>query len=150
MRARDRQNVEHGLRVQINNFEIDHFKGINDTFGHDAGDEVIRAFADRITNAIRGIDLACRYGGEEFLIAMPDTDVNFAHIVAERLRQDIAGDKIPVDGGRKRIEVTVSIGIASTEDGAEDDNSQKLIKRADEALYAAKQSGRNRVNLSAA
>ena len=81
---------------------------------------------------------------------MPDTDVNFAHIVAERLRQDIAGDKIPVNNGRTRVEVTVSIGIASTEDGTEDDNSQKLIKRADEALYAAKQSGRNRVNLSAA
>ncbi|MEM1193827.1 MAG: PleD family two-component system response regulator [Pseudomonadota bacterium] len=139
-----------GRALSVLILDIDHFKAINDTFGHDAGDEVIRAFADRITHAIRGIDLACRYGGEEFLIAMPDTDMNFAHIVAERLRQDIAGDKVAVNGGRDRVEVTVSIGIASTEDGAEDDNAQKLIKRADEALYAAKQSGRNRVNLSAA
>ncbi|MEL6789450.1 MAG: diguanylate cyclase, partial [Pseudomonadota bacterium] len=139
-----------GRALSVLILDIDHFKAINDTFGHDAGDEVIRAFADRITHAIRGIDLACRYGGEEFLIAMPDTDMNFAHIVAERLRQDIAGDKVAVNSGRDRVEVTVSIGIASTEDGAEDDNAQKLIKRADEALYAAKQSGRNRVNLSAA
>jgi len=139
-----------GRALSVLIIDIDHFKVINDTHGHDAGDEVIRAFADRLTSAVRGIDLACRYGGEEFLIAMPDTDTNFAHIVAERLRQDIAGDQVVVDGGRKRIDVTVSIGIASTEDGAEDDNSQKLIKRADEALYAAKQNGRNRVNLSAA
>jgi len=72
---------------------------------------------------------------------MPDTDINFAQIVAERLRQDIAGEKISLNGGRDVIEVTVSIGISSTENGDDDDTSQKLIKRADEALYVAKQGG---------
>ena len=139
-----------GRALSVLILDIDHFKSINDTHGHDAGDKVIQIFADRITNAVRGIDLACRYGGEEFLIAMPDTDVHFARIVAERLRQDIATEKIPLNGGRDLIEATVSIGIASTEEGLEDDSAQKLIKRADEALYNAKQSGRNKVVLSAA
>ena len=139
-----------GRALSVLILDIDHFKSINDTHGHDVGDKVIQIFADRITNAVRGIDLACRYGGEEFLIAMPDTDVHFARIVAERLRQDIATEKIPLNGGRDLIEATVSIGIASTEEGLEDDSAQKLIKRADEALYDAKQSGRNKVVLSAA
>ncbi len=139
-----------GRALSVLILDIDHFKSINDTHGHDVGDKVIQIFADRITNAVRGIDLACRYGGEEFLIAMPDTDVHFARIVAERLRQDIATEKIPLNGGRDLIEATVSIGIASTEEGLEDDSAQKLIKRADEALYNAKQSGRNKVVLSAA
>ncbi len=139
-----------GRALSVLILDIDHFKGINDRFGHDVGDKVIQVFADRIGSAIRGIDLACRYGGEEFLIAMPDTDINFARIVAERLRQDIASEKIPLNNGRDIVDVTVSIGIASSEDGPEDDTAQKLIKRADEALYKAKESGRNQVVLSAA
>jgi two-component system, cell cycle response regulator len=130
--------------------DIDHFKRINDTYGHDAGDKVLKEFADCVSRSVRGIDLACRYGGEEFLVAMPDTDTAFAMIVAERLRQEIANKKFIINGGRDSIEVTVSIGIATTENGPEDDNSQKLIKRADEALYEAKSSGRNRVIKSAA
>jgi len=125
--------------------DIDHFKQINDTYGHDAGDKVLKEFADCVSQSVRGIDLACRYGGEEFLIAMPDTDMSFAEIIAERLRQEIAARKFVVNGGRDTIQVTVSIGIASTENGPEGDTAQKLIKRADEALYQAKSSGRNRV-----
>lgn len=125
--------------------DIDHFKQINDTYGHDAGDKVLKEFADCVSSSVRGIDLACRYGGEEFLVAMPDTDMAFAEIIAERLRQEIAGRKFVVNGGRDTIQVTVSIGIASTENGPEGDTAQKLIKRADEALYQAKSSGRNRV-----
>ncbi len=139
-----------GRSLSVLILDIDHFKSINDTYGHDAGDKVIQNFAERITSAIRGIDLACRYGGEEFLIAMPDTDKNFAAIVAERLREDIAGEKIYLNGGRDVVEVTVSIGVASTEESDEDDTSQRLIKRADEALYKAKNSGRNKVMLFAA
>ncbi len=136
------------LSVMI--LDIDHFKKINDTHGHDAGDKILQAFAERMNASVRGIDLACRYGGEEFLIAMPDTEKKFATIVAERLRQEIATEQIVLNGGRDIAQITVSIGIASTEDGPEDDNSQKLIKRADEALYEAKSNGRNRVIVSAA
>ncbi len=139
-----------GRSLSVLVLDIDHFKVVNDTHGHDAGDAVIREFANRITGAVRGIDLACRYGGEEFLIAMPDTDINFAHIVAERLRQDVSTMRIPINGSKDGIQITVSIGIASTEADIENDNAQKLIKRADEALYRAKSSGRNQVILAAA
>ena len=139
-----------GRPLSVMILDIDHFKQINDSFGHDAGDKVIQEFAERISAAVRGIDLACRFGGEEFLIAMPDTEMGFATVVAERLRQEIAAEKFAVSGGREELEVTVSIGIASTENGPEDDTAQKLIKRADEALYIAKTGGRNRVIKSAA
>ena len=134
-----------GRALSVMLLDIDHFKAINDTYGHDAGDKVIKEFAAAISATVRGIDLACRYGGEEFLIAMPDTDLAFAGIVAERLREEIAGMNFVVNSGRDEINVTVSIGIASTEAGIENDSAQKLIKRADEALYEAKTGGRNRV-----
>ncbi len=139
-----------GRPLSIMILDIDHFKTINDTHGHDVGDKVLRDFADRISNSVRGIDLACRYGGEEFLIAMPDTDMAFAAVVAERLRSEVAEHKFDVLKGRESLEVTVSIGLASTELGLEGDSAQKLIKRADDALYEAKSAGRNRVMNSAA
>ncbi len=139
-----------GRALSVMILDIDHFKNINDTYGHDAGDKVIKEFADAIAGTVRGIDLACRYGGEEFLIAMPDTDLAFAGVVAERLRQEIAETKFVLNGGRDEINVTVSIGISSTENGPSEDTAQKLIKRADEALYEAKNGGRNRVINSAA
>jgi two-component system cell cycle response regulator len=80
---------------------------VNDVHGHDVGDRVLKEFADRIANSIRGIDLACRYGGEEFLIAMPDTDLAFASVVAERLRQEIATAKFNLNAGRDELAVTV-------------------------------------------
>jgi two-component system cell cycle response regulator len=130
--------------------DLDHFKSVNDTHGHDVGDRIIQKFAERIRGSVRGVDLACRYGGEEFLIAMPDTDRATAEIVAERLRQDAAADPILLNNGRDTLAVTVSIGIAATDSKITDDSAQKLVKRADEALYAAKSSGRNRVIASAA
>ncbi len=136
------------LAVMI--LDIDHFKEVNDTYGHDAGDRVIQEFAERISRSVRGIDLACRYGGEEFLVAMPDTDMAFASVVAERLRQEVATAKFVINSGRDEITATVSIGISSTENGPEEDSAQKLIKRADEALYEAKTGGRNRVIKNAA
>lgn len=139
-----------GRPLSIMILDIDHFKAINDSHGHDVGDRVLKEFADRIANSIRGIDLACRYGGEEFLIAMPDTDLAFASVVAERLRAEIAADRFTVNSGREELGVTVSIGLASTERQIEGDSAQKLIKRADEALYEAKTGGRNRVINSAA
>jgi len=134
-----------GRPLSLMILDIDHFKAINDAHGHDIGDKVIQIVAERIRNSIRGIDLACRYGGEEFLVAMPDTDLDFASLIAERLRQEIAGQKVTLNGGRDEFSVTVSIGISSTQQGPKEDSGQKLIKRADEALYAAKSSGRNKV-----
>lgn len=139
-----------GRPLSVMILDIDHFKKINDANGHDAGDRVLQEFAERLSRSVRGIDLACRYGGEEFLIAMPDTDLAFATVVAERLRQEIASGKFAINGGRDELEVTASIGIASTESGPADDSAQKLVKRADEALYEAKTGGRNRVIKSAA
>ncbi len=139
-----------GRPLSVMVLDIDHFKRVNDTYGHDAGDRVLQEFAERLSRSVRGIDLACRYGGEEFLIAMPDTDMAFAAVVAERLRQEIATSKFVINGGRDEIAITVSVGIASTENGPADDSAQKLIKRADDALYEAKTGGRNRVINSAA
>lgn len=134
-----------GRPLSVMILDIDHFKKINDNHGHDVGDKVIQDFAERISRAVRGIDLACRYGGEEFLIAMPDTDSAFAAIIAERLRHEVATSKFIVNSARDELTITASIGIASTENSAEDDTAQKLIKRADEALYEAKEGGRNKV-----
>ncbi len=120
--------------------DIDYFKAINDTHGHDVGDEVLREFALRMRKSIRGIDLACRYGGEEFIIIMPETSLAVATTVAERLRRVIAGE--PFVMGARRIDVTISVGIAAL--GGSDD-AASVIKRADQALYRAKRDGRNRV-----
>jgi two-component system cell cycle response regulator len=123
--------------------DIDFFKAINDTHGHDAGDDVLRDFALRIKRSIRGIDLACRYGGEEFVIVMPETDMAVAAMVAERLRRRIAAEPFAIAQGSRTIPVTISIGIAALR--GRDDTAAALLKRADQALYRAKRDGRNRV-----
>jgi two-component system cell cycle response regulator len=128
--------------------DIDYFKSINDTHGHDAGDDVLREFATRIRKSIRGIDLACRFGGEEFVIIMPETDMGVATIVAERLRRRIATEPFSVQQGTNQLEVTISIGIATLDTA--DDNAGSILKRADQALYRAKRDGRNRVVADAA
>jgi two-component system cell cycle response regulator len=123
--------------------DIDYFKSINDTYGHDAGDDVLREFALRIRKSIRGIDLACRYGGEEFVIVMPETDMSVATMVAERLRRRIATEPFSIQQGGRAIEVTISVGIAGI--ASPDDRAASILKRADQALYRAKRDGRNRV-----
>jgi len=128
--------------------DIDYFKSVNDTHGHDAGDDVLREFAIRIRKSIRGIDLACRLGGEEFVIIMPETDMAVATIVAERLRRRIAAEPFAIANGTKAIEVTISIGLATLDTA--DDTAATILKRADQALYRAKRDGRNRVVADAA
>ena len=123
--------------------DIDYFKAVNDGHGHDAGDDVLRDFALRIKRSIRGIDLACRYGGEEFVIVMPETDLAVAAMVAERLRRRIASEPFAIAQGARHIAVTISIGIAGLR--GKDDTAASLLKRADQALYRAKRDGRNRV-----
>jgi two-component system cell cycle response regulator len=102
----------------------------------------LREFAIRIRKSIRGIDLACRYGGEEFVVLMPDTDLTIAGVVAERLRRRIASQPFAIEQGARHVEVTASIGIAALGQG---DTPAAVIKRADRALYRAKREGRNRV-----
>jgi two-component system cell cycle response regulator len=128
--------------------DIDFFKSVNDTYGHDAGDDVLREFAIRVRKSIRGIDLACRLGGEEFVVVMPETDMAVAATVAERLRRRIATEPFPIEQGKRSIDVTISIGLAALENV--DDTSANILKRADQALYRAKRDGRNRVVADAA
>jgi two-component system cell cycle response regulator len=142
------QAASRGKPIAVLVLDIDFFKAINDTHGHDAGDDVLREFALRIRKSIRTIDLACRYGGEEFVIVMPETDAGVAGMVAERLRRAIAGEPFPVQQGMKLLNVTLSIGLA-TLSGAGDD-SAAILKRADLAIYRAKRDGRNRVVADAA
>jgi two-component system cell cycle response regulator len=127
--------------------DIDHFKNVNDTYGHDIGDVVLKEFSVRLKRNTRGVDLACRLGGEEFVIIMPDTDIARAYQIGERLRANVAADDFAI-GTDKSIRVTASVGIATLERG--DDTPETIFKRADLALYAAKRRGRNRVAADAA
>jgi two-component system, cell cycle response regulator len=128
--------------------DIDRFKAINDTWGHDAGDEILREFAARLRQNVRGIDLACRFGGEEFVVVMPDTDPALAHKVAERIRSHIADAPFVIGRDGRRVDVTISIGVAGLKQPS--DTVDELLKRADLALYEAKTGGRNRVVANAA
>jgi len=132
-----------GKPLAVLALDIDYFKSINDSYGHDAGDDVLRDFALRVKRSIRGIDLACRCGGEEFIIVMPETDMAVAAMVAERLRRRIAAEPFAISQGTRSIPVTLSIGIAALR--GRDDTAAALLKRADQALYRAKRDGRNRV-----
>ena len=137
------QSVGRGKPLAILVLDIDYFKAVNDTHGHDVGDEVLKEFAVRIRKGIRGIDLACRFGGEEFVVVMPETDSALAYTVAERLRQRVATEPFIVSGGEQSLEITVSIGMAELDSSS--DTMDLLFKRADQALYTAKRDGRNRV-----
>jgi two-component system, cell cycle response regulator len=136
------QAIARGKPLSVLIVDIDYFKSINDTHGHDAGDDVLQDFAIRLRKSIRGIDLACRYGGEEFVVVMPETDMAVATMVAERLRRRIASEPFPIQKGTRTVDVTISIGIAAL---GPDDDAAAVIKRADQALYRAKRDGRNRV-----
>jgi len=127
--------------------DIDNFKTINDTYGHEAGDCVLRQFAARFRRNTRSIDLACRIGGEEFVVVMPDSGLERACQMAERLRECIAGEPFQPDG-ETRLTVTASVGVATL--GQPQGSLDALFKRADQALYVAKRGGRNRVVADAA
>ena len=143
-----RQAELEGSAIGVVVLDIDHFKAVNDTYGHDAGDDVLREFALRIRKSIRGLDLACRYGGEEFVIVMPETDMPVATAVAERLRDRIASEPFSIQQDTGSLEVTISIGIATLD--SLNDKGANILKRADQALYRAKRDGRNRVVADAA
>jgi two-component system cell cycle response regulator len=142
------QSAARGKPLTVLVLDIDYFKSINDTYGHDAGDDVLREFSQRLKKSIRGIDLACRYGGEEFVVVMPETDMAVATMVAERLRRRIASEPFPIAQGTNSAEVTISIGLAARISAS--DTAAGILKRADQALYRAKRDGRNRVVADAA
>ncbi|WP_443697722.1 GGDEF domain-containing protein [Pseudomonas sp.] len=120
--------------------DIDHFKQVNDTLGHETGDAVLTLLSRRLTSAIRKHDSALRWGGEEFLIVLPDTDINEAERLAERLRTKVAGEPFMI--GQLQLNVTLSIGIATYRVG--DSTFENTLLRGDQALYCAKLAGRNR------
>ena len=137
------QAASRGKPIAALILDIDYFKSVNDTYGHDAGDDVLREFAVRLRKSIRNIDLACRYGGEEFVIIMPETDMGVATMVAERLRRRIATEPFAIQQEMRLLDVTISIGIAALQGPT--DTAAAILKRADQALYRAKRDGRNRV-----
>jgi diguanylate cyclase (GGDEF)-like protein len=124
--------------------DIDHFKRINDAYGHGCGDAVIRALADICSRALRPSDIVARYGGEEFVISLPETGPEPARLVADRLRHSVSQATVTADGAAIRF--TVSIGIAICSRGS---SLATAMRSADDALYSAKRNGRNRVELAA-
>ena len=131
----------HALSVAI--MDIDHFKSINDTYGHDVGDLVLKEVATHCREALRKSDILCRYGGEEFVVVLPGTDLDNAFRVAERLRETIASQ--PIQLTESELKVTFSLGITTHQ--ADDNDLEIMLQRADKALYEAKSSGRNRTKI---
>lgn len=128
--------------------DIDHFKGINDSFGHEAGDEVLRGFAERVRQHTRPIDIVARYGGEEVVVILPEAGLGEAQGIAERIRERVEAVPFSVLGATRTVPVTVSIGVAVRR--GEDLCAADMLRRADLALYRAKAAGRNRVESQAA
>jgi two-component system cell cycle response regulator len=137
-----------GAQVAVLVLDVDHFKSVNDGFGHDAGDEVLVEFAVRLATNVRAVDLPCRMGGEEFVVVMPGASLEDAGRVAERIRRDVASAPFRVMGGKEQITITISVGVAATV--GDGDTPEGLLKRADEGVYEAKSAGRNKVIAKAA
>jgi two-component system cell cycle response regulator len=132
-----------GISAAVLLFDIDHFKQVNDTYGHAAGDDVLRELAARTTHCVRNVDLVARRGdgaGDEFVVVMPETDTTIAAAVAERLRTAVAREPFTINPDCRKLSVTISIGVASAATG---DDRDRLLSRADDALYAAKNRGRD-------
>ena len=134
------------LPLSILMFDIDHFKTINDLMGHLRGDDLLRAVGAQLTRILRSTDVRCRYGGDEFLVILPDTPLIGAQQVAESVRREMATLAMVMDG--KTVPVTVSIGVAAA--SPEELGATALVKRADDALYQAKRAGRDRYSVAGA
>jgi len=125
--------------------DIDHFKKINDSFGHDIGDKVIISFANVLRNSVRKTDIISRFGGEEFVIALPDTNLQESLIVSEKIRQNTMNNLIYIDSQIIQYTVSIGVAIANNKNNAE---IKELLKNADTALYQAKGTGRNKICLA--
>lgn len=141
-------SADRGKPLSILSLDVDYFKAVNDTYGHDVGDKVLQEIAQRVRSCVRSVDLACRVGGEEFIVILPTTDRATAQNVAERIRKTISGANLDLGMATGPLKVSVSVGIATLE-GAHD-KMEDLLRRADQALYSAKRAGRNRVVFLAA
>jgi len=130
----------HGKRLSVILCDVDHFKAVNDTYGHPAGDQVLKGAARVLSREARGTDLVARYGGEEFAVVMPETDGAGAFAIAERIRRRLAGTSFPTELGPLRV--TLSLGVATFPDDG--DTKPRLVEVADASLYRAKRQGRNR------
>lgn len=128
-------------KVSVIMVDVDHFKEINDTYGHVAGDHVLSIFAQTIMKCIRKTDIIARYGGDEFVVVLPNTDTETAKAVAERIREDVANTYIPPVDGVHISRIQCSVGISTYP--VHCSNKYSLIKTSDLALYMAKRSGRN-------
>ncbi|MDR8365306.1 MULTISPECIES: GGDEF domain-containing protein [Pseudomonas] len=133
----------HSQPLSLLMLDIDHFKHINDTYGHSAGDEVLKAVAASIKNQLRNVDMVFRFGGEEFMILLSNTSREAAAMVGERLRFAAQAQDYEAEG--KMIELTVSIGCSTLLPG---ESAESLLRRADSALYVAKREGRNRLAMA--
>jgi len=120
--------------------DLDNFKFVNDVFGHQQGDLVLRRVADALRETSRDVDLAARYGGEEMALVLPHTDLEGAYEMAERARTAIAALTVPKLEGERTLQITASVGVAASSEG----NKDELIAAADDALYMAKHAGKNR------
>jgi diguanylate cyclase (GGDEF)-like protein len=120
--------------------DLDNFKFVNDVFGHQQGDLVLRRVADALRETSRDVDLAARYGGEEMALVLPHTDLEGAYEMAERARTAIAALTVPKLEGERTLQITASVGVAASSEG----NKDELIAAADDALYMAKHGGKNR------
>ena len=134
------ERYRHPLSLVL--LDVDHFKRVNDTYGHDMGDDVLRHLAGIGQALIRRVDLFARFGGEEFALLLPDTGPEGALVAAERMRKRVEETPVTIDG--QEIAITISVGVSSTSDRFTGD-AHGLIRAADQALYEAKRSGRNRV-----
>ncbi len=135
----------YGLPLGLLMCDIDHFKQVNDTYGHPAGDAVLREVSRRIAACVRKADIAVRYGGEEFMLILPETDVNLLAVVGQKIRQAVAAAPVDLGSIGVSLPLTISVGVAALHPGS--DSGETLIARADAALYRAKAGGRDRVEL---
>lgn len=142
-----RRALRYGTALTCIMADMDHLKPVNDAFGHGAGDRAIAAVADVLRSQLRATDLGARYGGDEFVLLLPHTGAADGRILAERLCARLAGTELPI--GDRKVSVRTSFGVAELEPGDGEDGGAGLLRRADEALYAAKRSGRGRVEVQA-
>src|SRR3989338_10837727 len=136
----------YAIDLSILMLDIDHFKQVNDTYGHQAGDVTLGTLCSLVKGDLRDLDVVARYGGEEFLVICTNTPINGAALVAERLRRLVESQQVEItdgSGARQTIQITISIGVAGF--SASVDSKEKLVQAADQALYHAKEEGRNRV-----
>ena len=139
----------HGIPLAIMIVDVDHFKRINDEYGHEAGDQGLIETVRRMRDIVRSEDLVGRQGGEEFVVVMPDIDLNSAYAAAERLRRGFADSPMTIHGSSGPVQVTITISVGVAALAADDRQFPNLLRRADRAMYAAKAAGRNKVMLDA-